>query len=149
MKIEVIENVTPALTEAIGRLVAQLSRTASAPSLDHMTNIVSSPATTLFMACTDDGAYSGMLTLVVVDIPTGVKATIEDVVVDSGHRRQGVAEALTREALRRAQAAGARTVDLTSHPSRVAANALYQRLGFTRRETNVYRMSQEALSLRS
>ena len=72
-------------------------------------------------------------------IPTGVRAWIEDVVVDESQRGQGVGEALTREALRRAAAAGARTVDLTSRPSREAANRLYRRLGFVVRETNVYR----------
>ena len=63
-------------------------------------------------------------------IPTGRRAWIEDVVVDSAQRGKGVGEALTREALRVAQAAGATTVDLTSRPSREAANRLYQRIGF-------------------
>ena len=86
-----------------------------------------------------DGRIVGLLTLAVFRIPTGVRAWIEDVVVDESERGQGVGEALTREALRRAEAAGARTVDLTSRPSREAANRLYRRLGFVDRETNVYR----------
>ena len=60
-------------------------------------------------------------------------------IVDSAQRGKGLGEALTREALRVAQEAGATTVDLTSRPSREAANRLYQRIGFQRRETNVYR----------
>jgi ribosomal protein S18 acetylase RimI-like enzyme len=80
-----------------------------------------------------------MLTLAVFRIPTGVRAWIEDVVVDQSARGQGVGEALSRRALDLAAAAGARTVELTSRPSRQAANHLYQRLGFQPRDTNVYR----------
>jgi ribosomal protein S18 acetylase RimI-like enzyme len=86
-----------------------------------------------------DGALVGTLTLIVARIPTGVRARIEDVVVDGTARGAGVGEALTRAALARATELGARTVDLSTRPSREAANRLYQRLGFERRETNVYR----------
>ena len=82
-----------------------------------------------------------MLTLVLFRIPTGVRGIIEDVVVDESHRGQGIAAALTRYALDRAKRMGARTVDLTSRPSREAANRLYQKLGFQQRETNVYRIT--------
>ena len=75
-------------------------------------------------------------------IPTGRCARIEDVVVDAAQRGKGVGEALTREALRVAQEAGVTTVDLTSRPSREAANRLYQRIGFEKRETKVYRYTQ-------
>jgi ribosomal protein S18 acetylase RimI-like enzyme len=85
------------------------------------------------------GDIVGTLTLVVFPIPTGTRALIEDVVVDETARGRGVGEALTHAAIDRARAAGARTVDLTSRPSREAANRLYQRLGFEQRETNVYR----------
>jgi ribosomal protein S18 acetylase RimI-like enzyme len=71
-----------------------------------------------------------MLTLVLFEIPAGMRALIEDVVVPVEHRGKGLAEALTREALKRAQEAGARTADLTSRPSREAANGLYHKLGF-------------------
>lgn len=87
----------------------------------------------------DKGRIAGMLTLVVFRIPTGVRAWIEDVVVDEAMRGRGVGEALSQEAVRRAVGAGARTVELTSRPSREAATILYQRLGFTRRDSNVYR----------
>jgi ribosomal protein S18 acetylase RimI-like enzyme len=85
----------------------------------------------------------GMLTLVLFRIPTGVRAFIEDVVVDEAHRGHGIAEALTRVAIARAEEAGTRTLDLTSRPSRVAANRLYQKLGFRQRESNVYRFAME------
>ena len=80
-----------------------------------------------------------MLTLVIFRLPTGVRARIEDVVVDGAMRGRGVASALTAAALELAAASGAHTVDLTSRPSREAANRLYQHLGFEQRETVVYR----------
>jgi ribosomal protein S18 acetylase RimI-like enzyme len=89
----------------------------------------------------DDGSVVGSLTLVLFRIPTGVRAWIEDVVVDESARGRGAGEALTREAMRMATEAGARTVDLTSRPTREAANRLYERIGFEERETRVYRIS--------
>jgi ribosomal protein S18 acetylase RimI-like enzyme len=102
---------------------------------------VASPATVLFVARDPhrNGEIAGTLTLALFRIPTGLRAWIEDVVVDTEARGQGIGEALTRAAIQRAVAAGATTVDLTSRPSREAANRLYVRVGFTRRETNVYR----------
>jgi ribosomal protein S18 acetylase RimI-like enzyme len=81
----------------------------------------------------------GMATLVTFRIPTGMRAWIEDVVVDDAGRGHGVGTALTEGMLDRARELGCRTVDLTSRPSREAANRLYQRAGFVARETNVYR----------
>jgi ribosomal protein S18 acetylase RimI-like enzyme len=85
-------------------------------------------------------ALTGALTLVLYRIPTGLRARVEDVVVDESARGRGVGEALTREAIRLARESGARHVELTSHPSREAANRLYRRLGFELRETNVFRL---------
>jgi len=97
-----------------------------------------SDASHILIARNDDGIV-GSLTLVLFTIPTGVRAWIEDVVVDSAARGQGVGDQLNRFALDMAAKAGATTVDLTSRPSREAANRLYQRLGFEQRNTNVYR----------
>jgi ribosomal protein S18 acetylase RimI-like enzyme len=83
----------------------------------------------------------GSLTLVTFRIPTGIRAWIEDVVVDESARGHGVGEALNQAAIEEARHKGAVTVDLTSRPSREAANRLYQRIGFTPRDTNVYRYS--------
>ena len=130
--------VTDELVAAFARLAPQLSRSSPVPGAAELAEIVSSPASVLLVA-RDGGTIVGSLTLVLFRIPTGVRAWIEDVVVDESTRGRGVGEALSREALRRAAAAGARTVDLTSRPSREAANRLYRRLGFEVRETNVYR----------
>jgi ribosomal protein S18 acetylase RimI-like enzyme len=100
---------------------------------------VSSPATDLFIAIDDGGTIIGTATLVTFRIPTGMRAWIEDVVVDEAGRGQGVGMALTEAMVERARELGSRTVDLTSRPSREAANRLYQRAGFAARETNVYR----------
>ena len=141
MVIEKATQVTTELVEAFERLTPHLSASKPAPTQTQLADMVSSPAITLLVAREPDagGEIVGSLTLAMFRIPTGRRAWIEDVVVDSAQRGKGLGEALTREALRVAQAAGATTVDLTSRPSREAANRLYQRIGFQLRETNVYR----------
>jgi ribosomal protein S18 acetylase RimI-like enzyme len=136
--VEVATEATSELLDALGRLVPQLSRSAPPVGAAELAQLVSSDATTLLVARVD-GAIAGVLALVVFRIPTGVRAWIEDVVVDDALRGRGVGEALTAEAVRRADAAGARTLDLTSRPSREAAHRLYTKLGFEVRETSVYR----------
>ena len=139
--IEEATAVTPELVAAFRQLTPQLSRSAPAPGGAELAEMVRSPATVLLMARDPEKGYVGSLTLVLFRIPTGVRAWIEDVVTDEASRGKGVAEILCREALNRACAAGARTIDLTSRPSREAANRLYRRLGFVQRDTNVYRWS--------
>jgi len=139
--IEEATAVTPELVAAFRLLTPQLSRSAPAPGGHELAEMVRSPATILLMARDDERGLVGSLTLALFRIPTGVRAWIEDVVVDDASRGRGVAEILCREALNRASAAGARTVDLTSRPSRESANRLYRRLGFVERDTNVYRWS--------
>ena len=103
-----------------------------------MEEIIESDTTVLFAARSGQEIV-GLLTLAIFRIPTGVRAWIEDVVVDNQARGKGVGDALNRAALAEAERRGAKTVDLTSRPSREAANRLYQRLGFKQRDTNVYR----------
>lgn len=123
---------------ACHRLIPQLSSSSVPLAMNELEEIVTSDATVLF-AAHSDGVVVGLLTLATFRIPTAVRAWIEDVVVDDRARGRGVGEALNRAALAEAQRRGAKTVDLTSRPSRAAANRLYQRLGFVQRETNVYR----------
>ena len=141
MYIEEATEVTDELVEAFVRLTPQLSASNPPPSREQLREMVDSPCITVLVARAPDeaGPIAGSLTLAMFRIPTGLRAWIEDVVVDNAYRGQGIGEALTREALKVAQAAGATTVDLTSRPSREAANRLYQRVGFEKRETNVYR----------
>jgi ribosomal protein S18 acetylase RimI-like enzyme len=146
--------VTEELVRAVHHLLPQLSGSARLPSGLEIDEIVSSRATTLLLAADDgsggdepdeagqsDGPIVGMLTLVTFRLPTGVRAWIDDVVVDAGARGRGVGEALTQAAIELSADRGAQTVDLTSRPSRDAANRLYRRMGFEPRETNVYRFS--------
>jgi len=131
--------VTDELREAFGRLIPQLSKSSPPPSEDELEEMVTAPGTFVLIARGDDRRIVGSLTLVIFRIPTGMRAWIEDVVVDESARGRGVASALVNRALEQAAVAGARTVDLTSRPSRQDANRLYQELGFELRETNVYR----------
>lgn len=127
------------LVAAFARLVPQLSTSAELPSREQLEEIVASPAAMVLLARDDSGEIIGSLTLVVFRTPTGARAWIEDVVVDESARGQGTGEALVAEAIRLASDSGARTVDLTSRPSRESANRLYEKVGFEARETNVYR----------
>jgi ribosomal protein S18 acetylase RimI-like enzyme len=141
MRIEVVDSVSPELVDAIAGLLPQLS-SASPPSHDELQTIVDSTATSLLVA-RDGDSVLGTLTLAVFRIPTGVRAWIEDVVVDESARGRGIGEALTMRAADIARDAGARSVELTSRPTREAANRLYRRLGFEERETNVLRLTLE------
>ena len=139
MAITQATTVSDELIAAFARLVRQLSTSAQLPTRAELEEIVSSPAATILLARGPDGQIIGSLTLVVFRTLTGVRAWIEDVVVDEAARGQGAGEELVREATRLADESGARTLDLTSRPSREAANALYEKVGFHARETNVYR----------
>jgi len=151
LAIEVAETADDELVAAVARLLPQLSSSSVPPTVDELQRVVADPATALLLAVS--GPVSGgsgggrdilgMLTLAVFLLPTGVRAWIEDVVVDDEARGAGVASALVQAALERARQLGAKTVDLTSRPEREAANRLYVRLGFLQRETNVYRYALE------
>jgi len=127
------------LAGALARLVPQLSRSNPPPSIDEVKAMLASDAITQFVTRDDRGEIVGVATLAVFRIPTGQRAWIEDVITDEAARGQGVGEALTNAMLDRARELGCVTVDLTSRPSREAANRLYQRVGFAQRDTNVYR----------
>jgi len=129
--------------EAMDRLIPQLSSSWQGTSPEAFEAMVTHPAVQLLLAETEEGTIVGTLTLVCFPIPTGIRAWIEDVVVDGAARGLGAAKALVREAIDRSAAAGATTVDLTSRPSREAANQLYQAMGFEQRTTNVYRRTLE------
>jgi len=138
-EIQEIVAVDDELVTAFERLTPQLSSSNPPPSRDALAAIVASEASVLFAARDDVGRIVGSLTLAVFRIPTGLRAWIEDVVVDESARGQGIGALLNQAAIERARQLGCTTVDLTSRPSREAANRLYQRLGFVPRDTNVYR----------
>jgi ribosomal protein S18 acetylase RimI-like enzyme len=139
VQIEEVAAGSPEILEAVGRLVRQLSASAPTPDAAQLDALLAAGASRLLIARDGDRRIVGMLTLALFPIPTGLRAWIEDVVVDREARGRGIGERLTLAALALAAAAGARTVDLTSRPGREEANRLYARLGFQLRETNVYR----------
>lgn len=151
MSVELIEQSSPELVAAMERLIPQLSRSAKPLTAEQTQALVDQDSVYLFVFRTDKpviaadgneveaGNILGMLSLATFAIPTGVRAWVEDVVVDAGTRGMGAGQQLVEAAVAHAQKIGARTVDLTSRPSREAANRLYRRCGFQLRETNVYR----------
>jgi ribosomal protein S18 acetylase RimI-like enzyme len=143
VKVEETTSVDDALVSAMARLIPQLSSSSPPPDAAALRAIVTAEDTHLLVARDDDGTITGTTTLVVFRIPTGVRALIEDVVVDSAYAGRGISYDLARFAIDLARRCGAKTVDLTSRPSREAANHVYQKLGFQQRETNVYRFSLE------
>lgn len=132
--------VTDELVSAFERLIPQLKLNAPPPTREELGALLSSASSILLVVRYPDEQADilGMLTLIVYRVPTGIRARIEDVVVDEAMREKGVGEALVRRALNMARDAGADGVALTSNPKREAANRLYQRLGFKPWQTNLY-----------
>ena len=139
MKVEEATEVTPELVDAFARLIPQLSRSSPPPDAAQLQEMVDASGTHVLLAVEDDGTILGTLTLVLFRIPTGMRAWIEDVVVDAATSGRGISYDLNRAALDLARSKGAKTVDLTSRPSREAANHVYKKIGFELRDTNVYR----------
>ncbi len=148
MTVEEVTEVTPDLVEAFENLIPQLSSSAKPMKKKAIKKYLAQPNVYHFIyraVPTGEAPLPGldpilgMLSLATFDIPTGKRAWIEDVVVDSDARGQGAGQQLVEAALEKAEEIGALTVDLTSRPSREAANRLYVRCGFEPRETNVYR----------
>ncbi|MEU0056702.1 GNAT family N-acetyltransferase [Streptomyces sp. NPDC006334] len=139
IRVDIVRQASPELVDAFGRLLPQLSSTAKPLDGEAVERMVTCDANTVLVARVS-GSVVGTLTLVLLPLPSGVRARVEDVIVDAEARGRGVAALLTQEALRIAREAGARTVDLTSRPDRPAANRLYERLGFRPRNSTVYRV---------
>jgi len=148
MNIEVtrLTAVDSSVVDAFARLIPQLSKSNPPPDAAALQAIVDAPGTYLLLArdTDNDGFVVGSLTLVTFRIPTGLRAWIEDVVVDDNTRRSGAGRALCVAALDTARELGVSTVDLTSRPSRAAANAMYVALGFELRQSNLYRFALPA-----
>ena len=140
ISVESARAATPELVAALKSLLPQLTGTPSTVTDADVAAILATPGVRLLVARDADGRIVGTATLSTYRTPTRRRAHIDDVVVDASARGLGVGAALTAEAIDLARALGAEQVDLTSNPDRQAANRLYQRLGFKRRETNVYRL---------
>lgn len=132
-------DIDDAMVDAFVSLIPQLSSSSPAPTREQLARIADADCNHLLVAVDSNGTVLGSMTLVVFEIPTGVRAWIEDVVVDSAARGRGVGELLNRTALDIAYGLSSKSIDLTSRPTREAANRLYQKIGFEERDTNVYR----------
>ena len=139
MRIKEITRFSIGAYNAVSKLLPQLDPDAPALSEMHFKEILKSGKTHLFVAELNKEQIAGMLTIGTYDIPTGTKVWIEDVVVDESQRGKGVGKELTLFAIDYAKSKGYKAIELTSRPSRIAANRLYHNLGFVLRETNVYR----------
>ncbi len=140
MQIEIVTEATEELYQAFQRFVPQLTNNNPPPSLDDLSALVRDAVSTLMIARDDKGDIVGALTLAVYRVPSGVRAMVEDVIVDGSARGQGIGEALVQRAIDLAKEKGVGTIALTSSPFREAANRLYVRVGFTKRETNAYQI---------
>jgi|TARA_B100001094_G_scaffold67749_1_gene63927 ribosomal protein S18 acetylase RimI-like enzyme len=138
-----VTDVTESLSEAYKLLVPQLSTSSNPPTAENLKEIIESDSAQILIAEDRNGVILGTMTLIIFRIPTGIRAWIEDVVVDSSARGMGIGKELNLAALELAKKAGAKTVELTSRPSREQANQLYKNIGFVKRETNVYRFTFE------
>ena len=138
-----VTDVTESLSEAYKLLVPQLSTSSNPPTAENLKEIIESDSAQILIAEDRNGVILGTMTLIIFRIPTGIRAWIEDVVVDSSARGMGIGKELNLAALELAKKAGAKTVELTSRPSREQANQLYKNIGFAKRETNVYRFTFE------
>jgi ribosomal protein S18 acetylase RimI-like enzyme len=128
------------LVSALERLIPQLTQH-PAPDRAELGRLLASESSTLLIARQTDerSPIAGIATLIVYRVPTGIRARIEDVIVDEAARGQGLGEGLIRRALELAVEAGAESVGLSSNPARTAANRLYMKMGFQKWDSNHYR----------
>ena len=134
-----VKGVTPELVEAFARLLPQQSPGARHPTAEQLAAVAEAQGNTLLIARDEQGAIVGTLTLMILLTPSATFGFVEDVVVDEAVRGRGIGEALVRECLRLAAEQGARRVELHSGDQRQPAIRLYQRVGFKKFETNVWR----------
>ncbi len=137
MKIERTTQASPELIDALRVLLPLLSPERRLPTTAQLKELLATPGSVLLVARLE-GRIVGTVTLVTFRTTTGLRARIEDVVVNESARGHGAGSALIEEALRIAREKGASHVSLTSRSDREAANRLYGKLGFHVRDTNVF-----------
>ena len=138
MEIQIVTSTSEELWEALQKLVPMLTSAHPAPSPEELADLVKSDSSIMLAARGEQNRIVGTACLTVYRVPTGMRAIVEDVIVDESARGKGIGEALVRRCLEIARERGAPGVSLTSNPRREAANRLYLRIGFERRQTNPY-----------
>lgn len=139
MGISQLSDISKDVVEGINRLLLQLNPDSQNISSDRLSEIINSPTIMVFVA-REGESIVGMATLLICNLTSGVRAQVEDVVVDRNHRGKKIGEKLVQHIIEQTLLRGIRKIDLTSKPARIAANKLYQKIGFKVRETNVYRL---------
>lgn len=139
MEIVRLTEATPEVLEDVNTLVHQLSERLPKCSMELLEKIIANPNVELWVA-QDGERVIGMATLAVVMMPEGLRAQMEDIVVDEKYRGQGLGEQLSKKLIERTRERKIGVATLSSRADRVAANKLYQKLGFEPRQTNVYRL---------
>jgi ribosomal protein S18 acetylase RimI-like enzyme len=139
IEIKPVKDITPEIVDAFSILIPQLTAKSEIPDNKRLKEIIETKNTYLFIAC--NPKIAGSITVVVMNTPSGSKAWIEDVIVDKNARGQNIGEKLVSYAIDFAKRLNISSINLTSSPDRIAANKLYQKLGFILRETNVYRLT--------
>ena len=134
-----IKTYSPEYHEAMQRFLNQLTTSPMVLTEGMFQQLLASENSHLFFIIKDE-QIAGMLTVGIYYSPTGGKAWIEDVVVDETFRGQGLSKQLVAHAIEFVKSQQIPLLMLTSNPKRIAANKLYQTMGFERKETNVYRM---------
>jgi ribosomal protein S18 acetylase RimI-like enzyme len=140
MRVDIVTQADNELYEAFQRLVPQLTTNNPPPSLNDLIGLVRDSTSTLMVARNENGKIIGALTLIIYRVPTGIRSIVEDVIVDASDRGQGIGESLMKRAIDLAYEKGARNISLTSNPVREAANQLYLKMGFKKRDTNAYQI---------
>lgn len=140
MDITRLMSVTEEAVGDISVLVQQLREDSSQRATYAEVEAIASDKNIVCVIANDNGRIVGMATLYILQKFGKKVAHVEDVVVHSDYRGKGLGKALMQEVIAAAREKGVRTIHLTSRPVREAANALYQKLGFERKETNVYRL---------
>ncbi len=140
ISIEQIKTYSDELLDTLNKLMRQLSSSISPLTNSYLSSVLSVPSFSLFVAKDDSNTIIGAGSLIVFEMLSGKRGTLEDLVIDENQRGKGIGKMLMNEMIKKAREEGVKYIDLTSRPSRVAANHLYQSLGFEKRETNVYRL---------
>lgn len=138
--IQQVTSFTPQTAESLRYLAKQLGKNYHELRDEDIKEMIASPNHFLFLAIdTKNDKPAGMILAMVYRIPYVRKGYLDDLVVDEAYRGNGLGTKLLQTALDIAHKRGAAYVDFTSRPKRGAGNNLYEKLGFQKRETNVYR----------
>lgn len=136
-----LKEATDANVREIDALAAELHLDGpSSVSLEGVREVLAS-TNAILMTVQDEGKIIGMATLYVMPTTEKRVGHVDDVVVSSEYRGQGLGEKLMRALIDAARERGVSSLHLTSRPARVAAQKLYEKVGFKKRETDVFKLS--------